>query len=118
MKHFLICLLLLWGGIHVSGQDGYYMRMANKYQNEAEYYTRQAMKYEREVEYYNRRAQGYLREAEYYSKHQNYDKVKTYQRWAADATEKAETNSGYAENARERSQDYMRKAKIMFQKAE
>lgn len=117
MKHFLICLLLLCGGMHVSGQDCYYMRMAQKYQNEAEYYTKQAMRYEREVEYYNKRAQGYLREAEYYSRHKNYDKVKTYQRWDVDATEKAESNSRYARKARERAQDYMRKAKNMLQKA-
>ena len=70
------------------------------------------------VEYYNKKAQGYLREAEYYSRHKNYDKVKTYQRWAVDATEKAESNSRYARKVRERARDYMRKAKNMLQKAE
>lgn len=74
-------------------QSDYYMRQARSYQREAEYYTRQAQSYDREADYYNRQAQNYLREAEYYSKRENYDQVRSYQRRAKDATDKAESRS-------------------------
>ena len=76
-------------------QSDYYMRQARSYQREAEYYTRQAQSYDREADYYNRQAQNYLREAEYYSKRENYDQVRSYQRRAKDATDKARLTESY-----------------------
>ena len=69
------------------------------------------------MNYYNRQAQAHLRNADYYSKRKDYDRVKTYQQWARNATNRAEDYARKARNARTRAQDYMRKAENALKRA-
>jgi NAD(P)-dependent dehydrogenase (short-subunit alcohol dehydrogenase family) len=114
----VLMLIMLTATATMNAQDRkYYADKAKAYMREAEYYTKQAESHDRDAEYYRKKAQGYLHEADYYTRQKNYDKVKTYTRWADEATSKAQTRMRWANESREKARQRMRWADEALKKA-
>ncbi len=102
MKRLFVFLIIVLEAIMsvCSQNQDYYLKQAESYQREAEYYFKQAEGYERDAQYYITLAQKYLKDAEYYAKKNDLSRVSTYQRWAMDASDKAQLRSRWAEDAK------------------
>ena len=92
---------------NVMSQDDYYVRLAKKYQIEAEYYQRTAKNYRIDSNFYMNRVRSVQMDAENYARNGNYEKARQCSKYVSELMEKYNRLQRYGMEADEKAAMYL-----------